>query len=258
MLENIKCFLLDMDGTIYLGDKLLPGTIEFLDLLKGRGIGYLFLTNNSSKGAVQYVEKLKRFGINVDKQQILTSGEATALFLKKEKPDKSIYLVGTQALKNVFISHGFKLVETDPDIVVLGFDTTLTYEKLRKCCDFIREGKSYLATHPDINCPTENGFMPDIGSFMALIESSTGRKPDSVIGKPHKEMVQAILNWTGLEKQEVAMIGDRMYTDIALGKSGITTILVLSGESKISDIESAEIKPDYVVKGLDELVGKLK
>ena len=258
MLEKINCFLLDMDGTIYLGTRLLPGALEFLDLLAERNLDYLFLTNNSSKHAGQYVEKLARFGIQVVKEQILTSGEATTIYLQKEMPNASVFIVGTKALEEEFSNCGFKLVENKPDVIVLGFDTTLTYRKLVKICDFVREGYPYIATHPDINCPTETGFMPDIGSFIALIESSTGRRPDVVIGKPNDHMASAALERTGYKKDEIAMIGDRLYTDIAMGKTGIKTVLVLSGETQKSDLGLSEIKPDIIVEDLMGIVKLLK
>ena len=258
MLENIKCFLLDMDGTFYLGENLLPGALEFIDLLGNRNIDFLFLTNNSSKHADQYVDKLSNYGLTVGKEKILTSGEATISYLKKEKPDAKVFLVGTKALEQEFINGGFRLVDEHPDVVVLGFDTTLTYKKIWKLCDFIREGAPYIATHPDINCPTENGFMPDIGSFMAMIESSTGRSPDVIIGKPYDAMVDAVLDRTGFKKHEIAMIGDRLYTDIAMGSIGIKTILVLSGETKLSDLKDCEIKPDIIVDDLMGVVGIMK
>lgn len=258
MFEEIKCFLLDMDGTFYLGEKLLPGALDFLNLLEERNLDYLFLTNNSSKHAKQYIDKLAQFDLNIGKHHILTSGEATTIFLKKEYPNAKVYIVGTNYLEEEFIESGFELVENDPDVVVLGFDTTLTYKKIWKICDFIRNGYPYIATHSDINCPTETGFMPDIGSFMALIETSTGRKPDVVIGKPNKRMVEAVLDRTGCKKYEVAMVGDRLYTDIAMGKAGIKTILVLSGETKKSDLAESEIKPDILVNDLSGVVSLLK
>ncbi len=258
MLEKIKCFLLDMDGTIYLGTKLLPGALEFLDLLAERHLDYLFLTNNSSKHAGQYVEKLARFGIFVGKEQILTSGEATTIYLQKEMPNARVFIVGTKALEEEFSNCGFRLVENKPDVIVLGFDTTLTYRKLDKICNFVREGYPYIATHPDINCPTETGFMPDIGSFIALIESSTSRRPDVVIGKPNDHMVSAVLERTGYQKNEIAMIGDRLYTDIAMGKTGIKTILVLSGETKKNDLLLSEIKPDIIEDDLMGIVNLLE
>jgi HAD superfamily hydrolase (TIGR01457 family) len=258
MLENIKCILLDLDGTFYLGEKLLPGALELLDLLVKRNLDYLFLTNNSSKHAGQYVEKLGRFNVYIGKEDILTSGEATIIYLQKEMPNAKIFIVGTRALEEGFENCGFRLVENEPDVIVLGFDTTLTYKKIWKICDFVREGYPYIATHPDINCPTETGFMPDIGSFIALIESSTGRKPDVVIGKPNDHMVEAVLERTGYKKNEIAMIGDRLYTDIAMGRTGIKTILVLSGETKKSDLVLSEIRPDIVVEDLRGVVRLMK
>ena len=162
-------------------------------------------------------------------------------------------MVGTPSLKQEFRDHGFQLVQEKPDYAVLGFDTTLTYEKLWKLCDFAREGIPYIATHPDINCPTETGFMPDIGAMMALIETSTGRKPDVIVGKPHPPIIEAIVEKTGYSVNQLAMVGDRLYTDIAMGATGITTILVLSGETKESDLESAKHQPDYVVKDISGL-----
>ena len=258
MLGDIKCFLLDLDGTFYLDEKLLPGALELLNLLDERNLDYLFLTNNSSKHAGQYVEKLGRFNVNVGKEHILTSGEATTIYLQKEMPNAKVFIVGTRALEEEFVNCGIRLVENEPDVIVLGFDTTLTYKKLWKICNFVRDGYPYIATHPDVNCPTETGFMPDIGSFIALIELSTGRKPDVVIGKPNDNMVKAVLERTGHEKDEIVMIGDRLYTDIAMGRTGIMTILVLSGETKKSDLAISEIRPDIIVKDLRGIVRLLK
>jgi len=252
-LNNVKFFLLDMDGTVYLEDHLLPGAQDFLSLLTDRKIEYIFLTNNSSKDATQYIEKLALLGIQSTPDMILTSGKATADFLLKKHKGASLYVVGTPALQKEFTSLGFSINEYDPDIVVLGFDTTLTYDKLWKCCNFIREGRPYIATHPDINCPTKGGFMPDIGSFIALIQASTGREPDWIIGKPYEAMVEAIELRTGFKRDEICMIGDRLYTDIALGAFGIKTILVLSGETKKEDIPMAKIQPDYVMEDLSEV-----
>jgi 4-nitrophenyl phosphatase len=258
MLERIECFLLDMDGTFYLGDNLLPGALEFIDLIKERKKQFLFLTNNSSKRADQYVQKLMKYGLAVGPEKILTSGEATVSFINREFPSKKVFLVGTEALENEFVDGGINLVHTEPDIVVLGFDTSLTYKKLMEMCNFIREGLPYLATHPDINCPTENGFIPDIGSFMALIASSTGRDPDIIVGKPYNHMVDAVLERTGFAKSQIAMIGDRLYTDIAMGKAGITTVLVLSGETKLSDLDNSLIKPDIIAEDLMGIIRIMK
>ncbi|MHA1577914.1 MAG: HAD-IIA family hydrolase, partial [Candidatus Thorarchaeota archaeon] len=253
LLKEVHCFLFDMDGTIYLGDKLLPGAQDFLEYLDEKKVPYYFLTNNSSRSRADYVEKLNRLGLKTPSEKIFSSGEATAIYLKKQKGGTRIFLVGTPSLEHEFTEHGFQLVQVDPDYAVLGFDTTLTYEKLWKLCDFAREGIPYIATHPDINCPTETGFMPDIGAMMAFVETSTGRKPDVIVGKPHPPIIEAIVEKTGYNVEQLAMVGDRLYTDIAMGVTGMTTILVLTGETKEGDILSAKQQPDYVVKDMRKL-----
>ncbi len=242
-----------MDGTIYLGDKLLPGAQEFLKVLDEQGMPYYFLTNNSSRSRLDYVKKLDMLGLKTPPEKIFSSGEATAIYLKKQGNGTRVFLVGTPSLEQEFEEHGFQLVQENPDFAVLGFDTTLTYEKLRKLCDFAVKGIPYIATHPDITCPTEDGFIPDIGAMMALVEASTGRKPDIIIGKPNPPIIEAIVEKTGYSVDQLAMVGDRLYTDIAMGKTGITTILVLTGETKERDIRTAPQRPDYVVKDLCEL-----
>jgi HAD superfamily hydrolase (TIGR01457 family) len=252
--RTVKCFLFDMDGTIYLGSKLLPGAEELIKFLKEHELPYYFLTNNSSRSRADYVTKLEKIGLPTPPEKIFSSGEATAIYLMKQKPGARLYLVGTPSLEQEFIQYGFQLVDENPDYAVLGFDTTLTYEKLRMLCDFVVEGHPYIATHPDINCPTETGFMPDIGAMMALVETSTGRAPDVIVGKPHRPIIDAIVEKTGFSENEIMMVGDRLYTDIALGQAGITTVLVLSGESKLEDVETSPYKPDLVVENVGELL----
>jgi len=252
-LKNIRCFLMDMDGTIYLGDHLLPGAREWLALLDSRGVPYYFLTNNSSRSRLEYADKLNRLGLAVPEERIFTSGEATAIYLSKAYPGASLVVVGTPPLQEEFRRHGFTLVDADPDVAVLGFDTTLTYDKLWKLCDLVRAGVPYIATHPDINCPIEDGFMPDIGAMMACVAASTGRRPDVIIGKPYEPIVNALAEKTGFPLSTHAMIGDRLYTDIALGQWGITTVLVLSGETRAEDLAGSEFQPDAVVNGIAEM-----
>lgn len=252
-LANTHLFLLDMDGTFYLGDKLLPGALEFIELCQSRGIDYLFLTNNSSRHRGQYAEKLRRLGLDIEEEKIFTSGEATAIYLNKTKPGARIYLVGTPALEEEFQNHGFNLVEKGPDYAVLGFDTTLTYDKLWRLCDLVRTGTPYIATHPDFNCPIEGGFMPDIGAVIAFVEASTGRRPDMVVGKPNQPIIEALVEKTGVPIAYICMVGDRLYTDIALGTTGITTVLVLSGEAGREDLPTAPHRPDLVMQDLAEL-----
>lgn len=257
-LSKIKCFLVDMDGTIFVGNRLLPGAHAWLDLLIEAGLEYFILTNNSSRSRVEYTQKLRRLGLEVSEKKIFTSGEATAIYLQKSIPNASLYVVGTPPLIMEFERHRFTITEDDPDAVVLGFDTTLTYEKISKLCDFVVAGKPYIATHPDINCPTERGFKPDIGSMIEMVAASTGRRPDVIVGKPNAPIVNALREKTGFPLKAHCMVGDRLYTDIALGKWGITTALVLSGETKIEDLVDSSYSPDFVVSDIAEMGALLR
>ena len=250
-LGEVRGFLLDMDGTFYLSDRLLEGALRFIDVLRAQGKPFLFLTNNSSRHRGDYAAKITRLGLPVEEQAVLTSGEATALHLQGRAPGARLFVVGTPSLEDEFRRHGFALVEQDPQYLVLGFDTTLTYQKLWRLCDFVRAGVPYIATHPDFNCPTESGWMPDVGAMIAFVEAATGRRPDLVVGKPNRLIVDAAALKLGLPVGQLAMIGDRLYTDIALGQSsGIATILVLSGETRAEDLKESPFQPDYVFPNL--------
>ena len=257
-LKDVTVFLLDMDGTIYLGDELILGSKEFLKTIKEKGKRYIFLTNNSSKDKHSYVEKLNNLGIDATDEEVFTSGEATTMYLSKLKPNARVYLLGTPALEEEFQRAGFILErerDKDIDYVVLGFDTTLTYEKLWAACEYVSEGVEYIATHPDFNCPLPNGkFMPDAGAMAALIEASTGKTP-LVIGKPNKEVVESIASKYNLSKDNMAMVGDRLYTDIKTGiNAGIISVLVYSGETKEDDYKSSEIRSDYVFNSVKDMI----
>lgn len=256
-LRRIRMFLLDMDGTFYLGNQIFPCSFDFVKKAKETGREFMFLTNNSSKDRFAYREKLKHMGFDVAPERIFTSGEATTLYLKEAYPGKRVFLVGTDSLTREFREAGIILTEEDPDLAVLGFDTAFTYDKLWKLCDHVRAGLPYIATHPDFNCPVESGYMPDIGATIAFVEASTGRRP-KVIGKPHKEIVDAVLAKAGLPREQIAMVGDRLYTDIAMGQNAsIASILVLSGETTLADVEKGDVKPDYIFRDLGELAEHL-
>ncbi len=260
-LKNIKCFLLDLDGTLYLGDQLIDGAAGFIGTLKRRGINHLFLTNNSSRSRQEYAEKLQSMGLPATLDQVLTSGTATVRWLKMTAPGAGIYLLGTPSLAEEFTSGGFRLVSKDqsPDFVVLGFDTTLTYQKLWDACDLVASGTPLVATHPDINCPLPAGkFMPDAGAMIAAIRASTGKSP-RVIGKPNREMVDAALELAGCQRNEMAMVGDRLYTDIAMGQSaGICSVLMLSGEATVGDLDDSPYQPDFVFQSVADLAAVLE
>ena len=250
-LAIVRCFMLDMDGTIYLGEKLLDGALDFIDLLHQQGRDFLFLTNNSSKDSGQYAEKLARLGLPVSRDKIMTSGEATAMHIQRQKPGARVFVVGTLALENEFHRRGFILTTERPDYAVLGFDTTLTYDKMWKLCDLVRDGVPYLATHPDYNCPTETGFMPDIGAMIAFVRASTGRDPDLIVGKPNALLVEHASARMGIPVSAMCMIGDRLYTDIALGAAaGIPTILVLSGETRAYEVAGSQHQPTYIFQDI--------
>lgn len=250
-LSPILGFLLDMDGTFYLSDRLLEGALRFVDLLRQQSKPFLFLTNNSSRHRREYASKISRLGLPLDEESVLTSGEATALHLKKLQARANIFLVGTPSLEEEFRQHGFHLSAQKPDYLVLGFDTSLTYQKLWALCDFVRAGVPYIATHPDFNCPTEGGYMPDVGAMIAFVRAATGREPDLVVGKPNRIIVEAAAAKLNLAVSQLAMIGDRLYTDIALGQtSGIATMLVLSGETKMEDLRTSPFQPDYIFENL--------
>ena len=177
MLEDKELFILDMDGTVYLGNRLFPETLPFLDRVKKGGKRYLFFTNNASRSPETYVTRLCNMGIQATMDDILTSGDVTIHFLKNHRAGKSVYIVGTPDLVDSFERAGIPQNEENPDIVLVSFDTTLTYDKLEKACRFIREGAEFLSTHPDYNCPVEGGFIPDSGAICALVTASTGVEP---------------------------------------------------------------------------------
>ncbi len=248
-----------MDGTFYLDDHLLEGSLRFIDVLRRQAKDFLFLTNNTSRSPDDYAAKITRLGLPIGVEKIFTAGEATAIYLEARQPGARLFVVGTPSLEAQFSAHGFRLVDENPDFAVLGFDTTLTYNKLWKLCDFVRLGLPYIATHPDFNCPTDDGYMPDIGAMIAFVQASTGRAPDLVVGKPNRLIVDSAAARLGLPIDRLAMVGDRLYTDIALGQtSGILTLLVLSGETHLSDLESSPFKPDYIFPHLGALADYLE
>lgn len=255
-LKNIRCFMLDMDGTFYLGERILPGSLDFIQRLRDTGRDFLFLTNNSSHNARYYVQRLKRMGLDVDENHILTSGQATAAIVLEQFAGKRAFVLGNEFLMEELSAAGVAIDQHSPDYVIIGYDTTLDYAKMTAVCDFVRAGLPYIATHPDFNCPTETGFAPDIGAIIAFIEASTGRRPDLIVGKPHGGIVDAALKRTGLERGQLAMVGDRLYTDIKTGiDHGILSILVMTGETTPDMLKVSETQPDLVFDSLGGMIG---
>ena len=272
MLNDLNVFLLDMDGTVYLGDTLIDGAKDFLDTLKSLKKNYIFVTNNSSKSPKAYIEKLYKLGINVKREQIFTSADATIIYLKEHNPDiKNIFLLGTPSLKEQFLSYDYNIIEKREELnelfknkekideIILGFDTTLTYEKMHTACDLIREKGSYIATHPDLNCPLNNGkMMPDIGAMIAFIKASTKIEP-TIIGKPERTMIDGLCKKYNFDKKELLMIGDRLYTDILIGREAdIKTALVFSGETTRAMYDNSNIAATYTYDSVKEIDNELR
>jgi HAD superfamily hydrolase (TIGR01457 family) len=257
-LKAVRCFVLDMDGTFYLGQELLPGAMEFFNAARATGHKILFLTNNSSHDGEYYVEKLHNMGCDVLDSEVYTSGMATCQYLNRVMKGKKAFLLGNKYLRSEFHKFGVPVSQGNPDIVVIGYDTTINYEKLCRVCALVRSGIPYIATHPDFNCPTEDGFVPDIGAVIAYIQASTGRVPDYVVGKPNEGIVEGMLELTGMGPGELCICGDRLYTDIATGVNhGLLSVCVLTGEATQASISESTVKPDLVFDRLGDLVNYL-
>lgn len=257
-ISDKKLYIFDMDGTIYLGDNVFNFAIRFINNLRSAGKRVLFFTNNASHSDDFYIENLTKLGFSPSREEIMTSGDVTKVFLHRKRPGKSVYLVGTDDLVNDFKKDGIKLVDGNSesaDIVITSFDTTLTYKKLNDACRLVRNGSEYLSTHPDFNCPTETGFIPDSGAIAAFVTASTGKIP-TYFGKPYIETLEMICEHTGIAKEDMCIFGDRLYTDIALGvRNGVMSILVLTGETTAEDVKNADKKdrPNYVFDSLDDV-----
>lgn len=255
LIPNIQNFALDMDGTVYLDETWIDGAREFLSRIEQTGRKYCFMTNNSSKNAEAYIDKLHRMGLDIDpEKQLVTSGHATIAYLNKQFPGKKVYLFGNRVLMDEFEAAGIVLEEDRPDVVVTAFDTSFTWTKLCRLCDFIRAGIPYIGTHPDYNCPTKTGFVPDIGALFAYVQASAGRMPDKIVGKPNREIIDYMLNVMGAEPKSTAVVGDRLYTDVQSGISnGLYGILVLSGEVQLADLPDAGVTPHLIFDSVKEI-----
>ena len=262
LLKQAKLYLFDMDGTLYLGDRLYDFTLELLETIKSTGRRYMFMTNNSSKSVEDYIKKLAKLGITATREDFITSSQATAYYLKEHFPNHRLYVCGTNSLKKELEREGFVVTEClkDVDCIVMGFDTELTFKKLEDVSRLLltRENIPYIATNPDYVCPTEFGSVPDCGSVCDMIYNATGKRP-VVIGKPSPLMPLLAMTRLGYQKEETAVVGDRIYTDVKSGlNAGITGILVLSGETTTEILAKSEDKPHLVLQDASAIVTALK
>lgn len=254
---NKKLFLFDMDGTIYKEDKLFDGVVELLNYIKYIGGKYVFITNNSSKSVTDYISKLNSFKINTTEEDFFTSSQATIVYLKENYPKKKIYCQGTKSLLNELKSANINVtcdVEDDIDVILVGFDTELTSEKLRKTCELLNRDLPFIATNPDLRCPVSFGYIPDCGSICNMLTAATYKKP-IYIGKPEATMINLVRDKYHFTKDETVVIGDRLYTDIASGlNASVSSLCVLTGEATIEDITEGEIKPTYTLNSITDIL----
>ena len=252
-LDDMEVVFLDLDGTIYLGSNLIEGALSFLERLEERGIRRFFLSNNSSKSVGQYLEKLRGLGIPASEDEILLSTHDLISWLSENGIDQT-YLVGTEGMREMLESVGVATASENPQYVVLGYDTEITYEKLSTASIHLHKGVPMVASHPDIVCPSPDGGLPDTGAYMDLFEATTGVRPEHVCGKPNAGMILHKVQDLGLRPDQCAMIGDRLYTDMEMAeRAGVHGVLVLSGEATIEDLEKAPQRPSVVVGSVDEL-----
>lgn len=270
-LSRIKRLALDMDGTIYLGSTLFPFTVDFLDSMKNAGVDYSFLTNNPTKSVADYLNKLEGMGIHADQDNMYTTSLAAIDYIKSHYPDaRRLFLLGTESMISQFEKAGFESCSDDPDdvpdVLVVAFDPTLVYPRLCRACWWASQGIPYIATNPDRVCPTDQRtILVDCGSICRCIESASGRRPDITLGKPDPNMIYGIMDKYGLKPEEVAMVGDRIYTDTATAhNAGAFGVLVLSGETtietalKVAEDAASNPNPEFyppnlIVRDIKEL-----
>jgi len=254
--DKKKLWFIDLDGTIFLGSKIITGAKEFINILKEKNLNFFFLSNNSSKSKHTYVEKLTKLGISITLENIILSTDGVVAYLHAQGLT-DIFIVGTDSMREDIQAQGFNITPQSPQAVVLGYDTEINYEKLKTAALLIQEGLPFIATHPDKVCPTPEGPIPDIGSMIELFRVATGRKPQ-IFGKPNKSMIEHVIKKSGYSKDEIVLIGDRLYTDEKLAQNiGIDFICVLSGETNIEDIKLEGHKPELLVHSVADLVSIL-
>ena len=259
-LGRIRHFALDLDGTLYLGGRVFPWTRPFLDRLAELGIGHTFFTNNSSKSTRQYVDHLRKMGIDSTPDEIYSSTHSTLDYLRDERPSvRRLFVLGTPGLQEEFAENGFTIcadsANDEPDAVIVAFDTTLAYPRVCRAAYWLSKGKPFIATHPDRICPTDQPtVLPDCAAICAMLTTATGRTPDVVLGKPSPRMLEGLRKRHGVASSEIAVVGDRLYTDMAMAHgAGAIGVLVLSGETTAEQVEHANPRPDLVVANVGEL-----
>ena len=255
-LKSKKLFLFDMDGTINQEDVLIPGAKALLEEIQRMGGRFVFITNNSSKSVHDYIAKMKRLGIATNEDHFFTAGQATALYLHEGYTDAKIYCMGTLSFRDELSSYGLDVTEVPDEsvaVVVVGFDTELSSEKIRYTCELLTRDVTYIATNPDLACPVSFGFIPDCGAICRMIACAVGKEP-IFIGKPSRVMVDTVADKFHVQQDDIVVIGDRLYTDIATGvNAGVDTVCVLTGEATMNDILHGDIHPTFTLNSVNEI-----
>jgi 4-nitrophenyl phosphatase len=257
MMNKYKGYLIDLDGTMFLGKQIIPFAKEFIEALNQKGIPHLFVTNNSSKRPDQVAEHLMQMGIPATEKQIFTTSMATAQYIKNRKENAKVYAIGEVGILDAIKDAGLEFVDEDADFVVIGIDRDITYEKLAKGCLNIRSGATFISTNGDVAIPTERGLLPGNGSLTAVLQVATGQDP-IFIGKPEPIIMELAISELGLNKDEVLMVGDNYRTDIQAGiNAGLDTLLVFTGVTKREDLEKVPVQPTYFVDSLKDWIPNL-
>jgi len=257
-IKSCQLFILDIDGTFYLSGKPFEGSRKFVNALERLGKKLVFLTNNSNRTIESYINEFAEMGIKLSRDQIVTAGVATAEYLFEEFGPKRVYIVGTDDIKYEFQRVGHTVVDEDPEVVVVTFDKTLTYEKIKKATQFVSKGALFVVTNPDLNCPSSEGPLPDAGAIASVIRKASGIYPNIIFGKPEPKLIEMIIRHNNVSKNEACMVGDRLYTDILAGiQAGTWTVLVLTGEATIGQAEKSPIKPHLIAKDIGVLANIL-
>jgi HAD superfamily hydrolase (TIGR01450 family) len=257
-LNGIEAVFLDLDGTIYLGGELIPGALDFLDRCDEQGVARYFLSNNSSRSVTQYLDKLDAFGIPATEEDVLLSTHDLLAWLSREGITQT-WLIGTEGMRGMLEAVGIDTRSSDPQYVVLGYDTEINYEKIATGSIHLHAGVPLVASHPDMVCPSPQGGLPDVGAYLAMLKVTTGVEPVHITGKPNAGMILHKIEALGLDPAKCAMVGDRLYTDIAMAtRAGCVGVLVLSGEATQADVDAlpngAEQLPTVIVESVDQLL----
>ena len=253
-LENVKAVFLDLDGTIYLGSSLISGALDFLKRCDEKGVKRFFLSNNSSRSVSQYVEKLHKLDIPCTADHVLLSTHDLLSWLKQNDVNRT-YAIATDGMCEMLENEGITVRDDNPQYVVLGYDTEINYEKISMASIHLHKGVPLVASHPDMVCPSPEGGLPDVGAYLAMLKVTTGVDPVHITGKPNPGMIMHKIEELGYSPEECAMVGDRLYTDMEMAnRAGCVSVLVLSGEATLEDLQESDVDVDVVVESVDSLL----